>query len=126
LGWGLAGEANSAPRVDRGALAGSLSRRRAAGALNTRAQRAGQNAGPYQGDCEPKLHGVGLRLKADAKLNAIPLANGADEDEHKADDERYRDDRADRMKPNLAPSLAVHRGPFPRPPVEKRPQPRGV
>jgi hypothetical protein len=51
-------------------------------------------------------------MEADANLNAIPLTNGADEDEHKPDDERHRDDRADRMKPNLAPSFTVHRGPL--------------
>jgi hypothetical protein len=39
---------------------------------------------------------------------AAALTNGADEDEHKADDERHRDDGADRMKPNLPVRLAVH------------------
>jgi hypothetical protein len=39
------------------------------------------------------------------------LTNGADEDERDADDERRSDERADRMKPNLAVRLAVHGGP---------------
>jgi hypothetical protein len=44
---------------------------------------------------------------------AAALTNGADEDEHKADDERHRDDGADRMKPNLPSSGCPWRYPLP-------------